>query len=78
MATLSKHVILKKNEERRLLGGHQWIFSNEIHRIEGNPLPGDVVEILHSNGQSLGIGFFNPNSLIAVRFLSSFVEEINT
>jgi 23S rRNA (cytosine1962-C5)-methyltransferase len=78
MATLNKHVILKKNEERRLLSGHQWIFSNELHRIEGNPVSGDVVEILRGNGESLGIGFYNPNSLIAIRFLSSKVEEINT
>ncbi len=78
MATLSKHIILKKNEERRLLGGHQWIFSNEIHRSEGNPIAGDVVEILRSDGNSLGIGLYNPNSLIAVRFLSSTIEEVNT
>lgn len=72
-----KHVILKKNEERRLTLGHQWIFSNEIHRVEGNPLAGDVVEIRRSDGKSLGIGFYNPHSLIAVRFLSAVVEEID-
>ncbi|MBW7887965.1 MAG: class I SAM-dependent rRNA methyltransferase [Bacteroidetes bacterium] len=72
-----KHVILKKNEERRLLLGHQWIFSNEIHRVEGNPAAGDVVEIRRSDGKSLGCGFYNPHSLIAVRFLSPEVIEIN-
>lgn len=78
MSTLTQHIILKKNEERRLLHGHQWIFSNEIHRVEGSPTSGDVVEILRSNGTSLGIGFYNPHSLIAVRFLSPHVETIDT
>ncbi|MBI2427454.1 MAG: class I SAM-dependent rRNA methyltransferase [Ignavibacteriales bacterium] len=77
MSTLAQHVILKKNEEKRLLNGHQWIFSNEIHRIEGAPKSGDVVEILRSDGRTSGIGLYNPLSLIAVRFLSSVVETID-
>ncbi|MFA6468145.1 MAG: class I SAM-dependent rRNA methyltransferase [Bacteroidota bacterium] len=77
MSTRAQHIILKKNEDRRLLGGHQWIFSNEIHRIVGEPTSGSVVEILRSDGRSLGIGFYNPASLIAVRFLSPVMEEIN-
>lgn len=78
MSTLQQHVILKKNEEKRILHGHQWIFSNEIHRVEGAPKSGDVVEILRSDGKSFGVGFYNPNSLIAVRFLSSTIETIET
>ncbi|MEW5800198.1 MAG: class I SAM-dependent rRNA methyltransferase [Bacteroidota bacterium] len=77
MSTLAQHAILKKNEEKRLLNGHQWIFTNEIHRIEGTPKSGDVVEILRSDGRSAGIGLYNPHSLIAVRFLSPVVEAIN-
>ncbi len=77
MSTLSQHIILKKNEDRRLLGGHQWIFSNEIQRIVGEPNSGDVIEILRSDGRSLGVGFYNASSLIAVRFLSSVIEEVN-
>jgi 23S rRNA (cytosine1962-C5)-methyltransferase len=77
MSTLAQHIILKKNEEKRLLNGHQWIFSNEIHRVEGSPASGDVVEILRSNGLSLGIGFYNPQSLIAVRFLSPVVASVD-
>lgn len=77
MSILQKHVILKKNEERRLLSGHQWIFSNELHRIEGTPQSGEIVEILRSDGRPLGMGMYNPNSLIAVRFLSPRVEEVD-
>ncbi|MEI7906902.1 MAG: hypothetical protein WCI84_06045, partial [Bacteroidota bacterium] len=77
MSTLAQHIILKKNEDHRLIHGHQWIFSNEIQRITGEPKSGDVVEILRSDGRSLGIGFFNASSLIAVRFLSPQIEEVN-
>lgn len=77
MSTLSQHVILKKNEDRRMIAGHQWIFSNELQRIVGEPKSGDIIEILRSDGRSLGIGLYNPASLIAVRFISPTIEEIN-
>ncbi len=75
--THKKHVILKKNEDRRLRAGHQWVFSNEIHRIVGAPAAGDIVEILRADGISLGVGFFHPSSLIAVRLLSQKDEPID-
>ncbi|HEY6952800.1 MAG TPA: class I SAM-dependent rRNA methyltransferase [Bacteroidota bacterium] len=75
---MDNHVILKKHEEVRLLTGHQWVFSNEIATINGTPAAGDVVEILKHDGSLLGLGFFNPHSLISVRFLTSQKEEINS
>ncbi len=72
-----KHVILKKNEDRRLRAGHQWVFSNEIHRVVGEPIAGEIVEILRADGISLGIGFYHPSSLIAVRLLSQKDEPID-
>ncbi|MBM4167888.1 MAG: class I SAM-dependent rRNA methyltransferase [Ignavibacteria bacterium] len=71
---MEKQIVLKKNEERRLLNGHQWIFSNEIKSVNGSPDVGDVVELRRHDGRFLGIGFFNPHSLIAFRFLNK--EEI--
>lgn len=73
---MKKHIVLKKQEEERLLSGHQWIFSNEIKSIGGNPEAGDVVELHRHDGKFLGIGFFHPNSLISFRLLSSEREEI--
>jgi 23S rRNA (cytosine1962-C5)-methyltransferase len=72
-----KFVVLKKNEERRLLAGHQWIFSNEVGSLTGDPISGDIVEIHRHDHKFLGIGFYNPHSLIAVRFLSPEREEID-
>lgn len=70
-------LFLKKNEERRILNGHQWIFSNEILKTEGLPETGDLVDVFSSVGTKLGTGFYNKHSLIAVRMLNqSFSGDI--
>lgn len=65
---------LKKDQERRLLAGHVWIYSNEVD-TRATPLkelePGQPVEIFASRGRWLGIGYANPNSLICARVLST-------
>ena len=60
-------VYLKKNEDHRIRRGHLWVFSNEIHHIEAEPNNGDIVEAVSFSGKMLGFGFYNKNSLIAVR-----------
>ena len=71
-------IILKKNEERRIVKGHLWIFSNEIHLIEENPENGSIVDVYDSKNKFLGAGFYNKNSLISVRILSRRrIENLN-
>jgi 23S rRNA (cytosine1962-C5)-methyltransferase len=77
MTDLRKKITLKKNEERRILRGHQWIFSNEIQAIAGDPTSGERVEIHRHDAKLLGFGFFNPHSLIAVRVLSTADEPVD-
>lgn len=63
-------VRLKPGEERRLLRGHLWVFSNEL---DGSPKkfePGEAVTVLDSKGRPVGSGTINPHSLIAVRLHS--------
>lgn len=74
---MEKYIILKRNEEHRLAAGHQWIFSNEIASIHGEPEAGDIVGILRHDKKFLGQGFYHPHSLIAVRFLTEIEEEIS-
>jgi 23S rRNA (cytosine1962-C5)-methyltransferase len=69
-------VILRKNEERRIKQGHLWVFSNEIAATEGEPMNGDVVQIYDSRGNFIASGFYNANSLIAVRVLANR-QEVN-
>lgn len=70
-------IFLKKNEERRLLAGHQWVFSNEINRVEDLSNNGEVSSVFTSSGRFLGKGFYNKNSLIAYRHITGKDEEIN-
>jgi 23S rRNA (cytosine1962-C5)-methyltransferase len=60
-------IVLKKNEDKRIRSGHLWVFSNEIEKLNDNPENGELVEVLDSKEQFLGSGFYNKNSLIAVR-----------
>ena len=69
-------VTLKKNHDNRLKKGHLWIYSNEIDKISDPILQGEVVRVLNAKGESFGLGFYNPNSLIAVRLLSA--DEISS
>ncbi len=72
-----KQIILRKNEEHRVLAGHPWVFSNEIREIVGSPAAGDIVRLVRSSGTTLGIGFYHPHSLIAFRLLSPNPETID-
>src|SRR3954447_24364144 len=64
---------LKRNEDARLRAGHLWVFSNEVD-VKRSPLtgfePGEPCVIVDSHDKPLGIGYANPNSLIAARMVS--------
>jgi 23S rRNA (cytosine1962-C5)-methyltransferase len=72
-----KTVKLKKKEDRRILRGHPWVFSNELERLTGDILPGEIVDVLDHTGRFVARGYCNPHSLIAVRILSRRQEEID-
>jgi 23S rRNA (cytosine1962-C5)-methyltransferase len=61
-------IILPKG--RRSRPGAPWIFSNEIRRGEKTIAAGAVVNVRGEDGRDFGTGYFNPNSLIAVRLLA--------
>jgi 23S rRNA (cytosine1962-C5)-methyltransferase len=71
-------VILHPTQEKRLLAGHNWVFSNEIKevRAEGEPKPGDLAIIVTSTGHELGLCFYHPNSLIAGRMLTRSPKDV--
>lgn len=68
---------LAKNQDRRLRSGHPWVFSNEIEEAEGTPAPGDEVVVEDHRGVPVGVGLYNPHSLIAVRLYSRRVRPVD-
>jgi 23S rRNA (cytosine1962-C5)-methyltransferase len=64
---------LKPREGRRARAGAPWIFSNEIaiDAAARGLEPGSLVEVEGHDGRKFGVGYYNPNSLIAVRLFES-------
>jgi len=66
-------LVLKRNEERRLVAGHLWVYSNEVDTRK-TPLsdfePGTLAVIQSAVGKTLGSGYVNPHSLICARLLT--------
>ena len=66
-------LMLRKDQERRLIAGHCWIYSNEVDTA-ATPLkdlePGQPVAILSDHERWIGHGYVNPHSLICARLVS--------
>jgi 23S rRNA (cytosine1962-C5)-methyltransferase len=58
----------------RAASGHPWIFSSDVTDLDGAQ-PGDVVTVLDPNGRPLGTAHYSSTSQIALRMLSSKVEQ---
>lgn len=68
-----KPLVLQPNADRRIRGGHLWIYSNEVD-TKKTPLkgfePGEQVEVHNARGKVLGNAYVNPNTLICARIIS--------
>ena len=73
---MSKLVILRKGKEESLKRFHPWIFSGAVHHIEGEPIEGDVVEVLNNEGRFIALGHWQIGS-IAVRVLTFKRQRID-
>jgi 23S rRNA (cytosine1962-C5)-methyltransferase len=58
---------LKPGRERSLRRRHPWVFSGAIDRVEGDPQPGETVEVVASDGAWLARAAFSPSSQIRAR-----------
>jgi len=70
-------VYLKRKIAPRIANGHPWIYGNEIELIEGEVVPGDIVDVYYGDKKFAGRGYMNPQSQIAVRLLTRKQEIIN-
>jgi 23S rRNA (cytosine1962-C5)-methyltransferase len=70
-------VILERNRKKRVEQGHPWIFQSEVNRIDGDFIPGDIVDVYNHQMHFLARGYINPKSQMIVRILSYKEEEID-
>lgn len=72
-------VRLKKGFEGKIAEGFPWAYAEEI--IESSEAllapPGSLVSVENHKGQKLGTGYYNPNSQIALRVLSTGKKPID-
>ncbi|NPV56207.1 MAG: class I SAM-dependent rRNA methyltransferase [Anaerolineae bacterium] len=62
-----KRVVIKPARERTIRGRHPWLYSGGVKQLEGDPQPGDVVEVVSTHGEWLARGVYNPFSQMRVR-----------
>src|SRR5512136_956316 len=60
-------ILLKPGREKSLRRHHPWVFSGAIERVEGDPRPGETVDILTSGREFLAFGAYSPHSQIRAR-----------
>ncbi len=73
----SARLILKRGEDRRVRGGHPWIFSNEVEAYEGAIEDGGLVDVVDTRGAFLGRAYVNRHSLICARMLTRRRDAID-
>lgn len=69
--------VLIPGKEKRVYSGHPWVFRSDIARVEGDFVPGDIVNVVSSRGHFLAKAFYNPQSQIALRVMSLRDESID-
>ncbi|MEY4876046.1 MAG: hypothetical protein RL708_1195 [Bacteroidota bacterium] len=69
-------IILQPKKHGRISGGHPWVYNNEIAKIDGEYVNGDIVEVYDHHQHFLGKGYINDQSQIVVRILSRKRDEV--
>lgn len=72
---MAYEVYLKKNEEKRIVAGHSWIYANEVARIENKDKNGSLATVYSNDGRYIGKGYINHASKILVRIFIRGSEE---
>lgn len=69
-------LILAPGKEKALQRRHPWIFSGAVRRRVGDMQPGDLVDVLSTDGQWLATGHYQDDSIIC-KVLSFETRQIN-
>ena len=64
---MAYEIYLKKNEEKRIINGHSWVYANEVSKIENKDKNGSLAAVYSYDGRFIGKGYINHASKILVR-----------
>ena len=67
--------VIDQRGTKRAQEGHPWVFDNEIIEQRGTPEDGGLCDVLSPKGRYLGTGFYNSQSKIRVRIISSNTND---
>ena len=70
-------ITLHLGREKSLLRRHPWIFSGAIARVDGDPQPGETVDVLDSKGDFLAKAAYSPHSSIRARAWTWLAEDVD-
>jgi 23S rRNA (cytosine1962-C5)-methyltransferase len=77
MSVPMKKLTLKAGRDKSLRRRHPWIFSGAVARVEGDPAPGDTVEVRSDAGEFLAVAAYSPESQIRARVWDWQPREID-
>ncbi|MES2564670.1 MAG: class I SAM-dependent methyltransferase [Pseudomonadota bacterium] len=70
-------VLLKPGREKSVRRRHPWIFSGAIAQVEGDPQPGDTIEVCANTGEVLASAAYSPHSNIRARVWAMGATQID-
>lgn len=71
-----QRLVLIPKRHHQVLGGHPWIYDNEVQAAPAALEPGDLVDVVDARGAFVGRGYANPRSKILVRLLTRDAREV--
>lgn len=74
---MAYEIYLKKNEEKRIVSGHCWVYANEVAKICGKDKNGSLATVYSYDGKYIGKGYINHASKILVRIFIRDDSEDN-
>lgn len=68
-------LLLKPGREKSLLRRHPWVFSGAVDRVQGDPQPGETLDVLDAQGRFLARAAYSPSSQIRARVWTFDADE---